>query len=324
MRRRELLTATVGTWLARLSGVPLAMRATASQAQAAAADDWHPGRSVELWISYPPGGGGDAIARMLTQTLAERRHWTVAALNRPGAGGSLMLKSLAGAKPDGLTVGLCLSNQLTYTPIELGQPPFASDSFTWIAGLARSPFALVASAQSGLATLADVAALGAKRPVLVGVTSSMAWVPKRMSEAMNREFTAVPFKGGAELVQNTLAGHVDLCVNAGGHLALERAGRVVVVASLLPERLPTSPNAGTMREQGVDIEIDSRFALLAPPGLPATVAQAWSRAVGDLFTSSDLAQRIETGLGLIPAWQDGDRIRDSIAREISIARHNTR
>ena len=317
MKRRRFLcgTAAAAATFASSTVVPPA---------AAATEDWHPDRPAELWISYPPGGGADAIARLLARGLAEHRQWSVVAMNRPGAGGSLMLKALAGARPDGLTLGLCLSNQLTYTAIELGQPPFSTDAFTWIAGIARSPFALVASAQGGLVTLGDVATLAAKRPVLIGVTSAMAWVPRRMAEAFGREITAVPFKGGAEMVQSTLAGHVDLCVNAGGHLALERAGKVVVVASLLSTRLPTSPKAGTMREQGIDLEVDSRFALMAPPGLPEPVSVAWSRAIGEIFSSTDLAGRIETGLGLIPAYQDGNAIRASISREIAVARHNTR
>ena len=302
-RRRDFVVAAAGT-LAALRAGP------------SAASDWKPSRPIEVLISYSAGGGADALARYLIAALRTRTQWTLVPVNRAGAGGGLMLQSLQQASPDGHTLGLCLSLQLGQ-PLAPGLPAYAVDDFTPIAALARAPMALVTRTEQPFSDLAGLRRLAAaeRRAVTIGTTPSLEWVVPRLASGLGVELTGVPFKGGAEMLQATLGGHVDAFLSGGSHLPLEKAGRLRVLAAVTADRLPTSPGAPSLRELGMPVSVDSRFVLLAPRGLPAPVAATLAAALAEVMADPEVRRHLETTLSLIAAYLPPEEMRRTLAAE---------
>jgi tripartite-type tricarboxylate transporter receptor subunit TctC len=308
LRRREVL---------RWAGVGTLLPLLASTARAA----WKPARPIEMIISYSAGGGADTLARYLIGALRSRTQWTIVPLNKAGAGGGLMLSDLQRAAPDGHTIGLCLSLQLGRS-LAPGLPAYTIDDFTPIAAVARGPMALVARSEQMFTDLAGMKQLAQreKRPITIGTTPSLEWIVPRIGSDLGVEVTQVNFKGGAEMLQATLGGHVDAFLSGGSHLPLEKAGRLRVVAAVTPERLPTSPDAPTLIEQGVQASVDSRFVVIGPKNMPAEVAAELSSEFGAVMADPEVRRHLENTLSLISAYLPPEAMKRALAAEAAKGR----
>ena len=89
----------------------LVLAGFAALAAPAAAQDAYPSRNVRLLVSFPPGGGVDAVARLFADKMSALLGQTVVVENRGGASGIIAGKQVAGAEPDGLSV-LIASNSM--------------------------------------------------------------------------------------------------------------------------------------------------------------------------------------------------------------------
>jgi tripartite-type tricarboxylate transporter receptor subunit TctC len=287
--------------------------------QVTRAAEWKPSRPIEMLISYSAGGGADALGRYVNTVLASKAGWTVLAVNKPGAGGALMLRTLQKAAPYGQTVGLCLSLQLAQPPAA-DSPPFSLDDFTLLAGLARGPMALVTTSDNGFNDIPSMRqySMREKRPIMLGSTPGLDWVASRIASALDIEVVGVPFKGGAEMLQNLLGGHIDLFLSGGSHLTLERAGKLRVVAAATRDRLPTSPDAPSLYEQGIKVVIESRFIVLGPKNMPREVASALSREFAAMMNDPAVRKYLESNLQIISAYLGPEDLKSALTAELAL------
>lgn len=242
------------------------------------------------------------------------------ASNRPGGGGVIMHRALQSARPDGHTIGLCASYELTYSSVERGAAPFALDDFSYLAGLARSPHCLVSRPDAGLDTIEKIRAYALKKgSISIGVAAPFDWLAPRFGQELGINAIGVPFKGGAEMMQQVMAGHLDLSWSAGSHAPLEKAGSLKVVLALTQDRLPAHPNVPTLRESGSKLVLESRFLIIGAKGLPADVANGLTQAIGEVIADPAMQADI-TNRGLVPAFLDGPQLRKSIQAEAVMAR----
>lgn len=264
------------------------------------ANTWKPSRAVDLLISYSAGGGADTLARYIMKAVQEKDELMFVPVNKAGAGGSIMLSALQAANPDGYTIGMCLSLQLKALP-DSGRPSFVISDFTPIAGLARAPMALVAPSERPFSDLRSMAAYSQqeKRPINLGSSPDLAWVAPRVAAVLGIDIVSVPFKGGAEMLQSALGGHIDLYLSAGSHVSLEKAGRLRVVAAVTSDRLPMTPNVATLKEQGVDAAVDARFIVMGPKDLAADAAAVLSNAFARAMADEDVRRHVTSDLNLI-------------------------
>lgn len=281
----------------------------------ASAADWKPTRPVELLISFPPGGTADALGRFVAHRLGEKTKAVVVVSNRPGGGGVIMHRALQAAKQDGHTIGLCASYELTYSSQERGASPYGIDDFTYLAGLARSPHCLVAKPGVGLDTIEQIRAYALKKGSLsVGVAAPFDWLAERLGEDLGINAIGVPFKGGAEMMQQVMAGHLDLTWSAGSHAPLEKAGTLKVVIALTQDRLPGNPDVPTLRERGGKLVVESRFLIVGPKTLSAPAAAALTAALADVMADPAMQADV-SNRGLVPAYLDGAQLRQSMHAE---------
>jgi len=286
-RRALLLAAGL---LPTLGALPLL-----AQAQAAA----YPERPITLVVPNAAGGAADNLARSIAEELALRLKQPVLVENLGGASGALGAQKVLRAAPDGYTLLFGTTSDMVVTPIANRGAGYAVRDFTPIAKVGVTPMTLVARPGLGVQTVDQLVALARRKPngLSIGTTghaSLQAFAAVALQRAAGIDLLGVPYKGGAPLLNDLLGGQIDLGVlTLPGALAQARAGKLVMLGLLWPQRAGSAPDMPTVNEsvsvKGVSVEIWA--ALAGPPGLPAPVVDRLSRAVQDMLADKAFAER---------------------------------
>jgi len=252
--------------------------ATSTRAQGVT---WPAERPIEVIVPVPPGGGLDAMARILMphvcNHLGDGARFIV--VSRPGAGTQIGNEAVFNAAPDGYTLGAITAPALPALPIE--RPVrYRTAEFTWIANIVEDPNAFVVEASSPLRSLGDLAAAARSRPggmsygsTGVGGDDHIAMLAYETAEGLPA-MVHVPFLGSAPATQALLGRHINLLVgNISEAIALQRDGRIRALGVAAPMRFPALPAVPTFREQGFDFVAGASRGFVAAPGLPTEIRQ---------------------------------------------------
>lgn len=279
----------------------------AALALPAVAQEPYPSRPIRIVIAYPPGGSTDLLGRALAQRLSEL--WGGAAVvveNRPGGGAIVGTQAVAQAAPDGYT--LALGNNQTHASnqaMALNLPYHAVESFAPIARLASVHHALVVPANHPAKTLAELVAKGRSGRVTYA-SSSVGSASHVIAESLARRFrmdaTHVPYRGGAQATQDTVAGVVDYFISTWPQVVgLVREGKLRALAIGAPARLAEAPEVPTFDEAGAPgLSVDAWFGMWAPAGTPAPIINKLADALLAIIAEPAMRERL-AGMGFAPA-----------------------
>ena len=234
----------------------------------------YPAKAVTLVVPFPPGGRTDLAAREVAQFLKNELGQPVVVVNKPGASGVLGAKEVAAAAPDGYTLGFFSTGFLT-TQYTVPTPTDVKE-YELVALMNYDPAAIASSAAKPWKTLREVVAAGKAQPraLRVGINagSSAHIFAAAFCDAAGIEATFVPFKGGSERAAALGGGHIDLDFDIVGPMKPMRdAGKIRVLGVASESRVDLYPDLPTMREQGVDLVINSWHGVFAPKGTPPAV-----------------------------------------------------
>lgn len=259
----------------------------------------YPDKPITMVVAYPAGGAADNLARGIAEELARRLKQPVVVENVGGASGSLGAQKVLRAAPDGHTLLFGTTSDMVVTPTVNRSAGYAPRDFTPIALLGVTPMALVARPGLGVSAIDPLVALARSKPGAVsvgttGTTSFQAFATASLQKAAGIELLAVPYKGGAPLVNDLLGGQIDLAVmTMPAAVAQVRAGKLALVGLLSEQRLPSAPELPTVNEgrsvKGVGMQIWA--ALAGPPGLPAVVVEVLNATVQDILRDKDFNER---------------------------------
>lgn len=277
---------------------------------AALGDDGPP---LRLLVGFPPGGGTDAIARLLAEPLKDELGATVIVDNRPGAGGQLAAQALKAAAPDGRTVFLSHDHTISILPLVLRQPGFdPAQDFVPVAGLASFANAVALSPGTPADSLPGyvdwVRRAGGGRGA-VGVPAA-ASVPEflvgRIAARYGLDLVAAPYRGSAPMVGDMLGNQIAAGVGSVPDLIeAHRAGRLRIVAVLGGARQAALPEVPTLAELGLDgFEALPYYGLFAPAGTPPAMRTRWAAALARVLARPDTAARL-AALGLAVGFSGG-------------------
>ncbi|MBP0447361.1 tripartite tricarboxylate transporter substrate binding protein [Roseomonas sp. SSH11] len=293
---------------------------------ALAQSSWPAGRPIELIVPYPPAGGIDVMARLLTKYLPNRLPGaSFVVTNRVGAGGQIGNEAVFNARPDGYTLGAVAT--LSFITKALERPVrWKTEEFTYLANVVDDPGAFWVRADSPLRSIADLREAAARRAEAVsvgtaaGTSSDDHLLLLAFEAAAGVKALHVPYNGTAIAIRDLLGGQLDVAsYNVSEGLSLFREGRTRCLGQAAPARWTAMAEVPTFREQGLDVLGGSARGFVGPPGLPAEVTQALVAAFGAILADpAFLAEAERLNLPLRPLL--GAAYRDTVEQEAAAAR----
>jgi tripartite-type tricarboxylate transporter receptor subunit TctC len=268
-----------------------------------------PSRAVRIVIPYPAGGGTDTIGRLVADQLSRKWSQPVVVENIGGAAGNTGAAQVFKAAPDGYTIMIASPGPIATNSFLYKDMPFDPARWTSIAVLATGPYVLVLRKGFEGATVKELIARAKAAPGKItaatpgiGSVGHLATVQLEMLAGIKT--TQVPYRGLSPAVNDLIAGHVDLMFDTPTTaLPLHREGRVKIIATGTPERVSEFPEVPTVAETLPGYRSVTWYAMTAPPGMPAALADRINRDVNEILARKDVAERVR-GIQMNPVtWQ---------------------
>ena len=289
-----------------LLGMALAAAASGSMAQT------YPDRPITLIVPWGAGGGTDAVARMIGSLVEKDLGQPVNVINRTGGSGVVGHSAIAGAAPDGYTIGMITVEITMMHHQKLTELDGAS--FTPIALVNLDPAGLQVRADAPYKNVGDVLAAIKANPgkfKASGTGQGGIWhlaLAGMLKDAKIDPAAApwVPSNGAAPGLQDLAAGGVEFVpCSLPEARSLIDAGKVRSLAVMSKSRAALFPNVPTLKEAtGSDWATGAWRGIAAPKGLPAPIAARLEASVKKAYDSKEykdfMAQR---GFGLL--WGSG-------------------
>mgnify|MGYP002403867724 CR=1 FL=1 len=271
----------------------------ATQGVAAVAADGYPERPVGFIVSFPPGGGNDFLARMLSAKLDQIRGWSVVVENIPGAGGVPGTDAIAKAKPDGYTIGMGSIGTLTINPSLYKHIPFdAANDIAAVGCFSSTPAALVVPADSPVNSVEELIALAKAEPGRLNFGSAGNGTSHHLAAELfaNRagiDIVHVPYAGSAAAVTGLIRSDTHLMFsNLPAVLQQVRAGRLKALAVTSPEPSPLLPEVPPLSRTLPGVDMSVWYAVVAPAGTPSSIIDQLNQAVREVGKLPDVEQHL--------------------------------
>ena len=263
----------------------------------------YPAKPIRIIVGYSAGGAVDIIARAIGQHLQTGLGQPVIVDNKPGGGTNIATKALIDSPPDGYT--LMLAANALAANVSLFQPaPYQLDRITPVALVGRVPVVLAANPQASLDSIGALITQSKAKPGSINyATPGNGSTPHLAVELFERaagiQLTHVPYKGGAQAMNDVIAGHVQVvAVNALEVLPFAKDGKLRVLAALSDKRSPIFPDAPTIAESGFPgFEASVWYGIVGPAGMPAAVVSRLHQEIQKALAAPELRQRLASAGG---------------------------
>jgi tripartite-type tricarboxylate transporter receptor subunit TctC len=266
-------------------------------AGSALAQGSYPTHPVTMVVGFAPGGGTDAVARIVAKNLSDSLGQQVLVENRAGAGGNIATDYVAHAAPDGYTILLGNVGSLAVAPhmiASLGYDPLRD--FAPITMAVVFANVLVVQPSLPVQSLADFVKLAQAKPGTVtfgssGIGGAGHLAGELLKERANIDMIHVPYKGGGPAMQGMLGGQVMSIfatpVSAGGQI---KAGKIRAIATTGPKRAALLPEVPTVAESGYPgYEAMNWYAYVAPAKTPKEIIERLNRELVKALNNADVA-----------------------------------
>jgi tripartite-type tricarboxylate transporter receptor subunit TctC len=278
----------------RLAAAALFALGLASAASAA-----YPDKPIRIVVTFAPGGASDIVARAISDPLAKALGQPVIVDNKPGAGGTLGGMDVLRAAPDGYTLMLSNSTPLSIGPFTVPKQPYDPvKQFTHVALLGVAPVLIMANPKAGPATLKDLpkAAAAPGYSFGSGGPGSIGHIVGEMTKgAMKVQMTHIPYKGGAPMTTDLIAGTIPLGFDViTAFVPLMKSGQIKGLAVTSKARSPLAPDVPTVIELGYPTLVaENYFGVSGPAGLPKEVTDKLYAALEKIVADPAIVRRFE-------------------------------
>jgi tripartite-type tricarboxylate transporter receptor subunit TctC len=274
--------------LARLAALAIAGLAIAySGASGAQA---FPTKPVHIIVPFPPGGGADALARIMQPSLTKIWGQPVIVENRPGASGHIGADFVAAAEPDGHTLMMSSTASLTEKNVK---------QFAPVTLVSASPYVVASNPKIPARNVRELVEYAKKNPGKVTFGSSGTGAASHLSAELFKSLAGidmlhVPYKGTGQAVTDLLAGQIDVMfAPAQTVMPHVQAGRLNALAVTSAKRSFLMPDLPTVAESGVPgYAAVGWFGLLAPAGTPPAVVAKLSADANQVLGESEVKHRM--------------------------------
>jgi tripartite-type tricarboxylate transporter receptor subunit TctC len=260
----------------------------------------YPARTITLVVPYPPGGGVDAMARVVAERLSGALGQQVVVDNRGGGGGLIGTRAVQKAAPDGYTLLLGHTGTISINPslyANAGYDP--RKDFAAIGLIASMPVVLIAHPSFPAKSIGEFVALAKREPGMLNVGTSAVGTGGYMSAELFKaaagiDVAIIPYKGTAPVMNDLLGGHVPVAFGvippALGNI---QGGKLRAIAVASPKRTGLLPDVPTFAESGMPgFESVLHYGLLAPAGTPRPIVDRLNAELRKLAGNEEVKKRI--------------------------------
>lgn len=258
---------------------------SAAAPRASSAD--YPERPIRIIVPFAPGGGGDTLARMVLNKVAEQKKWTIVIDNRAGAGGNIGTTAGAHATPDGynLSYGTNGTHAINHTLYK--NPGFDPiKDFEPISRLTQIALLVVTNPSVPAKTTKELIAYLKANPGKVNIASAGNGTTSHLAQEMFKsatgvEYQHVPYRGGGPAKIDLLSGQVQMMIEIMPSVyGLVKQGKLNGLAVTTAKRWPLAPEIPTLAETVLPgFEVTAWDGLWAPRGTPKDIIATWNAAL---------------------------------------------
>ncbi len=282
-----------------LLALPLALFTVPAGAATTAVDDY-PSRPVRVLVPNPPGGGSDAVARILAQKLTERMGQQFVVDNRAGGGGIIANETVARSNPDGYTLLLAFIGPVAISPALTKVPYDSVKDFSPVALVAAGQYMLVLHPSVSARNLKDFVAYAKANPGKINYASAGNGSPLHLAAELFKSRAGinmihVPYKGGGPATAAILAGEVQSVFGSLTSVVPQiRAGKLTPIGVTGAKRSQLAPEYPTIAELGYPgFEMTSWYGILLPARSPQTVAAKLNAGINEALRAKDVAESLK-------------------------------
>jgi tripartite-type tricarboxylate transporter receptor subunit TctC len=279
-RRESVRRRLVAFYLVATIGVALIGAAVCVNAQS------YPARPVRMIVATSPGGGTDAIARIMSTKLTELLGQQFVVDNRAGGGGIIGTETVARATPDGYTLLMAFVAGMAMNPALSRTPYDPLKDFTPVSLIAGAQYVVTVHPSVPARTLKDFVAYAKANPGKLNYASAGNGTPVHLAAELFKtvagiDLTHVPYKGGGPAGAAVLSGEAQVIFGSvTATMPQIKAGKLFALAVTGATRLPNAPELGTVAEQGYPgFEVTSWYGIVGPARLPQDVVGRLNTAI---------------------------------------------
>jgi tripartite-type tricarboxylate transporter receptor subunit TctC len=276
-------------------------------AGAAFAQDKFPDKPVRFIVPFPPGGGTDALARILGAKLSEQWGQQVIIDNRAGAQGNIGTAAGAKAAPDGYTITFAHQGALVINPHLYKDPGYDTlRDFAAVARTTEMAFVAVAHPSVPAANLRELAQYARQNPGKLTFASTSAGphiVGELFKQATGTDLVHVPYKGAGPAINDLLGGQVLLMFsNPTSTVPHVKSGKLRALGVMDTKRNPALPDVPTAQEAGLPelSNVIEWYGIVVPAATPAPIVKRLGDSVLRAMSAPEVLERIN-GIGQTPS-----------------------
>jgi len=238
----------------------------------------YPSKPIRLLVPFPPGGGADALARIMTPKLADSMGQTWVIDNRGGAAGNPATELAVNAPPDGYTVLQGINTALVVNPSLYKLPFNVLRDLQPVTKLAAAQYVLVLHPSVNATTVKEFVALAKSQPGKLNYSSSGVGSPLHLAAEMFKlragvDIVHVPYKGVAPSTTAAVAGEVQVLFGSVSATVPQiKAGRLRALAVTGLKRSSVLPNLPTLAESGFPgFDVTAWYSFVLPAKTPRAI-----------------------------------------------------
>ncbi len=259
----------------------------------------YPTKPIRLIVPYPPGGGTDIVARLLSQKLNDALGQQIVIDNRGGANAIIGTELGAKASPDGYTLLFALPANVAVNPSLYTNLPYDPvRDFAPVTQLNTFAMLLVAHPSLPVTSVADLVRLARTSPGKLNFASSGEGGGPHLSMELFKSLTKttithIPYKGGGPAANDLLAGQVQVMTGTlMSTLPLVKTNRLRALGVTSARRSQAAPEIPAIGETVSGYEFSNWHGILAPRGTPAAIVDKLNVEIRKILQSNDVRERL--------------------------------
>ena len=261
----------------------------------------YPSKPIRMIVPFPPAGGTDIMARLVTNKLTEQHKWNFVIENKPGAGGTIGITEAVKAAPSGYEMVMGQKDNLVIGPWLYKNLPWdPTRDLVPVAHVAYTPVLIATSVDSKFKTLKDVVDAARKAPGTInygspGFGTSIHLAAELFAKAAGIEIMHVAYKGSSPALLDAISGNVELLVSSvPSAIGQIKGGKLRPLAVTSAKRISLLPDVPAVAEFGYkDFDVTTWYGLLVPVGTPANVVTLFNTEINKLLANPEMQAAIK-------------------------------